>query len=52
LKQKHDEPLSNFAFNFNMRRYSPARAGRGGRAITLVSQYDIALVHQIEELTT
>eukprot|EP00227_Mantoniella_beaufortii_P018351 CAMPEP_0197579542 /NCGR_PEP_ID=MMETSP1326-20131121/3533_1 /TAXON_ID=1155430 /ORGANISM="Genus nov. species nov., Strain RCC2288" /LENGTH=554 /DNA_ID=CAMNT_0043143049 /DNA_START=74 /DNA_END=1738 /DNA_ORIENTATION=+ len=28
-----------------------ARAGRGGRAITLVSQYDIALIHQIEELT-
>ena len=28
-----------------------ARAGRGGRAITLVSQYDVALVHQIEELT-
>jgi ATP-dependent RNA helicase DDX49/DBP8 len=28
-----------------------ARAGRGGRAITLVSQYDISLIHQIEELT-
>lgn len=29
-----------------------ARAGRGGRAITLVSQYDISLIHQIEELTS
>lgn len=28
-----------------------ARAGRGGRAITLVSQYDISLVHQIEDIT-
>lgn len=28
-----------------------ARAGRGGRAITLVSQYDVSLLHKIEELT-
>ena len=28
-----------------------ARAGRGGRAITLVSQYDVSLLHKIEDLT-
>ena len=28
-----------------------ARAGRLGRAVTLISQFDVALVHQIEEIT-
>ena len=28
-----------------------ARAGRGGRAVTFVTQYDVALVHAIEEAT-
>ena len=27
-----------------------ARAGRGGKSITLVTQFDINLVHSIEEL--
>jgi hypothetical protein len=26
LKLQYDEPLSNFAFNFNLRRYTPALA--------------------------
>ena len=28
-----------------------ARAGRGGRALNLVTQYDVSLVHAIEEFT-
>ena len=31
LKLQHDEPLSSFAFNFNLRRYhEAAKAGEGG----------------------
>jgi len=32
LKQKYDEPLSNFAFNFNLRRYSKAAAAKRDKA--------------------
>ena len=28
-----------------------ARAGRGGRVLSLVTQYDVSLVHAIEEYT-
>jgi hypothetical protein len=40
LKHKHDEPLSSFAFKFNLRRYNVAAgaapAGSGGQVLTLV----------------
>jgi len=32
LKLKYDELLSNFAFNFNLRRFTTAAAARGGGA--------------------
>lgn len=43
--------LPKIAVDYVHRVGRTARAGRGGRAISLISQYDIKLVHTIEEFT-
>ncbi|CAI5990275.1 unnamed protein product [Closterium sp. NIES-64] len=43
-------PISRFTRDYVHRVGRTARAGRGGRAISLVTQYDVHLVHSIENL--
>ena len=43
LQLKHDEPLSNFAFNFNKRRYSAVvdhQTGQGHTALIRAAEVD------------
>jgi len=42
LKQKHDEPLSSFAFKFNFHRYTPAAAA----AASSVERWNAAAAHE------
>ena len=44
----HDVPMVSRDYVHRVGR--TARAGRGGRAVTLVTQYDIDLIHKIETL--
>ena len=42
LKLRHDGPLSNFAFDFNVRRYSTARGARTLGLYSIGSSHDVA----------